>query len=76
MNARRILDVVALISVGDGALWVLAPRRRGLLWMAGPRPVKRFVEKVCLEKPWQARLLGVAQAALGVWLALRQYPEP
>ena len=43
MNAKRILDVVALISVGDGALWVLAPRRRGLLWLVGPGPVKRFV---------------------------------
>lgn len=76
MNARRILDVVALISVGDGVLWVLAPRRRGLLWLVGPGPVKRFVENVSLENPWQARLLGAAQAALGVWLALRQYPKP
>ncbi len=76
MNARRFLDVVALISVGDGALWLLAPRRRGLLWLAGPEPVKRFVEQVCLEKPWQARFLGAAQVVLGVWLALRQYSKP
>lgn len=76
MNLRRILDAVAVVAVGDGILWVLAPRRRGLLWMVGPEPVKRFVEKVSLEKPWQARLLGGAQAILGVWLALRQYPEP
>ena len=76
MNTKRILDVVAVISVGDGVLWTLAPRRRGLLWMVGPGSVKRFVKRVSLEKPWQARLLGVAQAALGIWLALRQYPEP
>lgn len=76
MNARRVLDVVALVSVGDGLLWVLAPRRRGLLWMVGPGPIKGFVERVALERPWQARLLGASQAALGVWLALRQYPGP
>lgn len=75
MNARRVLDVVALVAVGDGVLWVLAPRRRGLLWMVGPGPVKRFVELVAEERPWLGRLVGGAQAILGVWLALRQYPE-
>ncbi|MGF1473624.1 MAG: hypothetical protein ACFB50_18025 [Rubrobacteraceae bacterium] len=76
MNARRVLDVVAALSVGDGALWVLAPRRRGLLWLVGPGPVKRFVELVAEERPWLARLLGGAQVVFGIWLALRQYPEP
>ena len=67
--------MVAVIAVGDGLLWVLAPRRRGLLWMVGPEPVKRFVERFAEENPWLARLVGGAQAVFGVWLALRQYPE-
>ncbi len=75
MNARRILDVLAVVSIGDGLLWVVAPRRRGLLWLAGPGPVRRFVEELTLERPWLARLVGGAQVAAGLWMALRAYPK-
>ncbi len=75
MNARRILDVLAVIFVGDGLLWVVAPRSRGRIWHAGPRLVKRFVERVTLERPYEARLIGAAQAIIGVWMALRAYTE-
>jgi hypothetical protein len=75
MNTKRILDVVAVLTVGDGLLWVVAPRRRGLLWLAGPASVKRLVEGATLERPWLARLIGGAQVAAGLWMALRAYPE-
>ena len=74
MHARRILDVLAVITVGDGLLWVVAPRRRGLLWLAGPPSVRRLVESVTIRRPWLARLIGGAQVAAGVWVALRAYP--
>lgn len=75
MNARRILDVVAVLTVGDGLLWVVAPRRRGLLWLAGPASLRRLVEAATLERPWLARLIGGAQVVGGIWMALRAYPE-
>lgn len=75
MNARRILDVLAVIFVGDGLLWVVAPRSRGLIWHAGPRLVKRFVERVTLERPHEARLIGAVQVAIGAWMARRAYAE-
>jgi hypothetical protein len=75
MNAKRILDVLAMLTVGDGLLWVVAPRRRGLLWLAGPASVRRLVEGATLERPWLARLIGGAQVAAGIWMALRAYPE-
>ncbi len=75
MNARRIIDVVAMVSVGDGVLWVLAPQRRGILWMIGPRSVRDLMNEVAEERPWIARSIGAAQVVLASWLALRYYPE-
>ena len=75
MNTRRILDVLAVIFVGDGLLWVVAPRSRGLIWRAGPNYVRRLVEGLTLERPWLARLIGGAQVIVGGWMALRAYRE-
>lgn len=75
MNARRILDVLAVIFIGDGLLWVVAPRSRGLLWMAGPAYLRRPIEEVTLKRPWLSRLIGGAQVALGAWMALRAYSK-
>jgi hypothetical protein len=75
MNARRFFDVLAVLSVGDGLLWVVAPRRRGLLWLPGPASVRRLIEGVTLRRPWLARLISGAQVAAGVWVALRAYPQ-
>lgn len=73
MNVKRILDVLAVVFVGDGLLWVVAPRSRGLIWLAGPASVRRLVEGVTLERPWLARLIGAAQVVVGAWAALRAY---
>lgn len=75
MNVRRVLDVAAVIFVGDGLLWVVAPRSRGLVWSAGPPSVRRFVEGITVERPWLSRLIGGAQVAAGAWMALRAYRE-
>lgn len=75
MNTGRIIDALAVVFVGDGLLWVVAPRRRGLLWLVGPRSLKRLVEGLTLERPWLARLVGGAQVAAGIWMAIRAYPK-
>lgn len=75
MSTRKLLDVLAVITVGDGLLWVVAPYRRGLLWMVGPRYLRRLVEGATLERPWLARLIGGVQVVAGILVALRIYPE-
>lgn len=51
---------------------LLAPREHSLLWEVGPKSSRR-VARWFAKNPGYMRLLGAAQVALGVWLALRQY---
>jgi len=44
------------------------------LWEVGPEGV-RNVARFFAENPNLMRLLGAAQIAFGVWLALRQYRD-
>lgn len=59
MWAKRIKDLVALLLIGDGALTILAPRERALLWSFGP---DRFRESTSwqAEHPTHMRLGGAS----------------
>ena len=74
MWARRIKETFAIIAIGDGAIELLAPKEHSLLWDAGPESVRRIAHFFA-ENPNYMRLLGAAQIAFGVWLALRQYGD-
>ncbi len=74
MWARRIKETFAIIAIGDGAIELLAPTQHSLLWDAGPESVRR-IARFFAENPSYMRLLGAAQIAFGVWLALRQYGD-
>ena len=74
MWKRRLLETFAVVTIGDGAIELIAPRRHSLLWDAGPQSARK-VAHFFAEHPNHMRLLGAAQVAFGVWLALRQY-EP
>ena len=74
MWARRIKETFAIIAIGDGAIELLAPKEHSLLWDAGPESVRR-IARFFAENPNYMRLLGAAQIAFGVWLALRQYGD-
>lgn len=74
MWARRIKETFAIIAIGDGAIELLAPKEHSLLWDAGPESVRR-IARFFAENPSYMRLLGAAQIAFGVWLALRQYGD-
>ncbi len=74
MWARRIKETFAIIAIGDGAIELLAPTEHSLLWDAGPESVRR-IASFFAENPNLMRLLGAAQIAFGVWLALRQYGD-
>lgn len=72
MWIKRLKETVAVLSIGDGAIELIAPREHSLLWETGPQSVRR-VARFFAENPNHMRLLGAAQIAFGVWLALRQY---
>ena len=63
-----------MITIGDGAVELLAPREHSLLWEVGPEGTRK-VARFFADNPSYMRLLGAAQVAFGVWLALRQYRE-
>lgn len=72
--SRRIKETVAVVTIGDGVIELLAPREHSMLWDAGPEGVRR-VARFFAEHPNHMRLLGAGQVAFGLWLALRQYRE-
>lgn len=72
MWQRRLLETVAIITVGDGVIELLAPREHSLLWETGPQSGQKLA-RFFAENPNYMRLLGTAQIPIGVWLALRQY---
>lgn len=63
-----------MITIGDGAIELLAPREHSLLWEVGPEGARK-VARFFADDPNYMRLLGAAQIAFGVWLAFRQYRE-
>ena len=74
MWARRLKETFAIVTIGDGIVELLAPTEHSLLWDAGPEGVRKAA-RFFADNPNYMRLLGLAQIAFGVWLALRQYSE-
>jgi hypothetical protein len=72
--ARRMKETVAIVAIGDGAIELISPREHSLLWETGPESVRKLA-RFSAENPEYMRLLGAAQIAFGLWLALRQYRE-
>ena len=74
MWKRRLVETFAIITLGDGLIEFLAPREHARLWVVGPKSTRK-IGMWFVEKPDRMRVLGAAQVALGVWLALRQYRD-
>ena len=67
-------ETLAILAIGDGAIELVSPREHSLLWEVGPEGARKVV-RFFAENPNYMRLIGAAQIALGLWLALRQYRE-
>ena len=74
MWMRRLKETFAIVTIGDGAIELLAPKEHSLLWEAGPQSARKLA-RFFADNPGYMRLLGATQIALGFWLALRQYRE-
>jgi hypothetical protein len=72
--ARRMTETFAILAIGDGIIELISPREHSLLWEVGPEGIRR-VARFSAENPEYMRLIGAAQIAFGLWLALRQYRE-
>jgi hypothetical protein len=68
------METFAIVTVGDGAVELLAPREHSLLWEVGPESTRK-IARFFAENPTYMRLLGASQIAFGLWLALRQYRD-
>lgn len=71
MSKRRVMEVAAMLMIGEGIICLFFPRRHVLLWKFGP-PVYRDAMDKLAERPNLARALGLLEAALGLWLAVEQ----
>jgi len=65
---KRLLELGALILIGDGLMGLLRPRRHSLLWHFGPQLVKAVTEELA-EHPNTARSIYAAELALGIAVA-------
>ncbi len=72
--ARRMKETLAILAIGDGAIELVSPREHSLLWEVGPEAARKVI-RFFAENPNYMRLIGAAQIAFGLWLALRQYRE-
>jgi len=71
---RRMKETFAIVAIGDGAIELLSPREHSLLWEVGPEGTRK-IARFFADNPGYMRLLGAAQVAFGLWLALRQYRD-
>ena len=72
MWARRAKESLAILTIGDGVLQVIAPKEHSLLWETGPEK-GREAARFFAENPNLMRALGIVQVVFGLWFALRQY---
>ncbi len=71
MTGRRLKEIAAIMMIGEGVVGALIPRRYMRLWDFGPKRYRNFI-KASAKRPNLVRIASVAEAGLGVWLALRQ----
>ena len=74
MWSRRLKEIFAILTIGDGVIALLAPREHSLLWETGPESGRKLA-RFFADNPGYLRILGATQIAFGTWFALRQYRE-
>jgi hypothetical protein len=74
LATRRLVQLGALVLIGDGVMGLLKPRWHSLLWHFGPELARAVTEELA-DHPKIARSVYLAEATLGIVLAARQTPE-
>ncbi|MFN2475200.1 MAG: hypothetical protein ABR526_02520 [Chthoniobacterales bacterium] len=71
---RRVIELAALVLIGDGIMGLIKPRWHSLLWHFGPDVAKAATEELAAH-PNTARAVYALEAAAGVAIASFQTPE-
>ncbi len=74
MILRRLVQLVALVMIGDGVVGSIKPRWHSLLWDLGPKPYRAAMRKFAAD-PEMARWIYAAEIVVGMLIASRQTPE-
>ena len=74
MWLRRMIQLVALVMVGDGVVGFFKPRWHSLLWNIGPKAYREVIHRLA-EEPAKARWLYASEVVVGALIASRQTPE-
>lgn len=72
--AKRGLEVLGLMMIGEGVVGLLFPTRYSLFWKVGPQWMRDAVSALA-ENPNATRLLCAGEVAAGMWLATRELDE-
>ena len=68
---RRLIEIGALLLIGEGLMGLIRPRRYSLLWRLGPPLLKAMIDEL-VEHPNVARAIYAAELATGIALASAQ----
>lgn len=71
MIRARLMEILAILLVGDGVVAFLEPQRHTQLWLRGPGLWQEIMAPF-VQNPPLTRWTGAVEAALGLWLASRQ----
>ena len=69
-RGNRLVETLAIGMIGAGIIGAIRPKRHMRLWRFGPNAYRDFIDAIA-DRPKTARLMHIAEAGLGVWLALR-----
>ena len=70
---RRLLQVGGLALIADGVMGLINPRRRSLVWHAGPELAKALSEEIS-DNPKTARAINLTKTAIGLLLFAQHGP--
>jgi hypothetical protein len=66
----RLMGALAIGMIGAGIMGAICPKRHIRLWRFRLNAFRDFIDALA-DRPGTVRLIHVAEAGLGVWLALR-----
>jgi len=73
MTAAHLKELLALLLIGEGVVGTLCPERYTRTWANGPGRWRDFIGWWA-DRPALMRVLCAAEAGIGLWLAVRQFP--
>jgi hypothetical protein len=73
MTAAHLKELLALLLIGEGVVGTLYPEQYTRTWENGPGRWQNFIGWWA-DRPALMRVLCAAEAGVGLWLAVRQFP--